>query len=511
MEWTRILPALLPRVTVLPAHLAPERDPTMSLIRRFSAPHPRMRTPRAVPPEPKPRDDVLTLVHRATFGYTALDYARGRSLGFDGWRDEQLDPLSIDDSVLEAELLAYPTRTLSAAELMTTYPQSMNGDRFVKDSLRLLQIIRAFGSKRQLFERVVDFWTDHFNIDGEEDVLRYLKTVDDREVVRTHALGSFRDLLGASAKSGAMLVYLDNYVNGGGSPNENYARELLELHTLGVDGGYTETDVVEVARCLTGWTIFDLGGPNAGEFRFDASLHDDGAKIVLGVAIPAGGGQQDGETVLDILAAHPSTRLHIARKLCARFLVDSPPQLTVDRVAQQFAQSSGDVSETLRAVLSLESFNETRIWTAHKLKRPLHLAVSSLRSTGGTITDPRGLRNELRFMGQLPFAWAAPNGYPDTAEAWGSNLLPRWSFVSKLLDDEVDGAEVSNAAISALFASAPTGRAALTLNARLTGGRMSRVDIQAVQDFMDGQPTMSPTVAREAVALALSLPSTQWT
>ena len=469
-----------------------------------------MRASMASPPPLKRRDDALTLVHRATFGYTEQEYLRARSLGFEGWRDEQLDPLTIDDSDLDAELLAYPTRTMSAAELMSAYPQSANGDRFVKDSLRLLQIVRAFLSKRQLFERVVEFWTDHFNVDGEEDVLRYLKTVDDREVTRAHALGSFRDLLGASAKSGAMLVYLDNYVNDGASPNENYARELLELHTLGVDGGYTETDVVEVARCLTGWTVHDLNGPNAGEFRFDASRHDDDAKVVLGVPIPAGGGQQDGEMVLDLLAVHPSTRVHIARKLCARFLDDDPPQVTIDRVAQRFASTGGDIAETMRAVLSHRSFTETQVWNAKKLKRPLHLLVSCLRSTGGTVSDPRGLRNELRFMGQLPFAWAAPDGYPDTLEAWGSNLLSRWTFVSKLLESDVDGAEIPNAAVTALVASAPSNGFAFALNLRITGGRMSRVDVRAVQDFIDGQPALNPTVAREAIALALSLPSTQW-
>ncbi len=494
----------------MPAHLALERDPTMPRNRRFSGPQSHTRVAQVPPRGSSQRDDLLALVHRATFGYTANEHARARSLGFEGWRDEQLDPLTIDDSTLDAELLSYPTRTLSAAELIATYPPQNNGDRVVKDSLRLLQIVRAFGSKRQLFERVVDFWTDHFSIDGEADGLRYLKTVDDREVVRTHALGSFRDLLGASAKSGAMLLYLDNYVNAGGSPNENYARELLELHTLGVDGGYTETDVVEVARCMTGWTIFDLASPNAAEFRFDASLHDDGAKVVLGVPIPAGGGQQDGETVLDLIAAHPSTQVHIARKLCARFLVDDPPQVTIDRVAQRFSQTGGDIAEAMRAVLSRESFAECSVWNAPKLKRPLHLVVSSLRSTGGTISDPRGLRNELRFMGQLPFAWAAPNGYPDTLEAWGSNLLSRWSFVSKLLGGDVDGAEVPNAAISALFASVPLARAASALDVRLTGGRMLGTDIQAVQNFIDGQPIMNSTVAREAVALVLSLPSTQW-
>lgn len=478
--------------------------------RRIFGPQSHIHLAQAPPRFSQRRDDILTLVHRATYGYTAEEYARARTLGFEGWRDEQLDPLTIDDSALDAELLSYPTRTLSAAELITTYPPQNNGDRVVKDSLRLLQIIRAFGSKRQLFERVVGFWTDHFSIDGEADGLRYLKTVDDREVVRAHALGSFRDLLGASAKSGAMLLYLDNYVNAGGSPNENYARELLELHTLGVDGGYTETDVVEVARCMTGWTIFDLSSASAGEFRFDPNLHDDGAKVVLGVSIPAGGGIRDGETVLDLIAAHPSTQRHVARKLCARFLVDEPPQVTIDRVAQRFSQTGGDITESMRAVLSPQSFAESKAWNAPKLKRPLHLVASSLRSTGGTITDPRGLRNELRFMGQLPFAWAAPNGYPDTLGAWGSNLLPRWTYISNLLAGDVDGAEVPNAALSALFAAVPLSRAASALNLRLTGGRMTRTDIQAVQDFIDGQPTMNSTVAREAVALALSLPSTQW-
>ncbi|MEO1698036.1 MAG: DUF1800 domain-containing protein [Planctomycetota bacterium] len=457
------------------------------------------------------RDPILALVHRATFGYTTEEHARARSMGFEGWRDEQLAPDAINDSALDAELASFGSLPLTFAQMLSAYPPSSNGDAVVATELRSARILRAVLSRRQLFERVVEFWTDHFNIDGIGSAqLRYLKSVDDREVIRTHALGRFRDLLGASAKSGAMLVYLDNASNVAGAPNENYARELMELHTLGSDGGYSETDVVEVARCLTGWTIRAVGSGAAGTFRFDANTHDDLSKIVLGVPIPPGGGQQDGETVLDLLASHPNTAARIARKMCVFFLDYEPAQTTVDRVAARFLETDGDLRETLREVLSRASFEEIDVWSAKKLRRPMHMALGAVRSTGASVAAAVGLAGELQLMGHAPFTWAAPNGFPDALGAWGTNLLPRWSFASRLTAGGVPGALLPLSSLSQLFAGVPANRRAAQLDRALTGGRMAPADVTELQAFLDAQPTVDVNVAREAVALALSLPSTQW-
>ena len=456
------------------------------------------------------RDEGLALVHRATFGYTENEHARATSMGFTAWRNEQLHPASIDDSQLDSLLGAFPSLSMSAADLVANYPASAGGDLRVARFLRTARVLRAQLSKRQLFERMVEFWTDHFNIDGQDGPLRYLKTVDDREVIRTHALGRFRDLLGASAKSGAMLYYLDNFANQAGAPNENYARELMELHTLGVDGGYSESDVLEVARCFTGWTIMPTGSAAVGTFIFRTFVHDDAAKSVLGTPIAPGGGQQDGETVLDLLAAHPSTADFIARKLCVHFLTYDPPQATVDRVASRFLNTGGDIRATLRAVLSQRSFGEVPLQSANKLKRPLHLAIAAVRATEAVVSATVGLEVPLRLMGHVPYGWPAPNGYPDSIGAWGSNLLSRWSFASELLAGNIEDSVVPNASIGALLGGVAPSAVAATLNQKLTGGRMSEVDLAEIQGFVDGQPTWSIAVAREAVALSLSVPSSQW-
>ncbi|MEM9799981.1 MAG: DUF1800 domain-containing protein [Planctomycetota bacterium] len=459
---------------------------------------------------PARRDDVRTLLHRATFGFTANEFERASSMGYRAWLDEQLDPASIDDSALDARLAGYPTLAMDAETLVATYPQSSGGDVFVAQQLISARIVRAVESRRQLFERVVEFWTDHFNIDGTDGPLRYFKTVDDREVIRRYALGSFRDLLSASTRSAAMLYYLDNYVNSAGAPNENYARELMELHTLGVDGGYTEDDVKEVARCFTGWTFRPAGVPGLGAFLFRPLTHDSGAKTVLGTSLPAGGGIQDGETVIDLLASHPSTAQFLARKLCVYFLTYEPPQVTVDRVAARFTATGGSIAATVREVLATRSYREARIDEYPRLRRPFHMAVGALRSTGATLGNPAPLRGELFLLGHTPFTWPAPNGYPDSLGAWGSNLLPRWSFMSKFFDGQVTGSGISTSALFALIGGVAPAEVAATLDQRLTGGRMSAVDVAEVQGFVDSQPSWNGSVARQAVALALSVPSTQF-
>jgi len=284
---------------------------------------------------------------------------------------------------------------------------------------------------------MVEFWSDHFNIHLVNGLGPTLKPIDDRQVIREHALGNFRDLLHASAKSPAMLFYLDNFFNQAVAPNENYARELMELHTLGVDGGYTEIDVKEVARCFTGWTLRfpdDTGG-DYGEFVYADLIHDKQAKLVLGNNIAANGGQDDGEQVLDILAAHPSTARFIATKLCRRFISDNPPQAAVDAVATAFTISNGDIKDSLRALFASAAFLDQ---ADLKFTRPSEYLAGVVRALAPDTPYPpdNGLfwfyvQNTL---GQLPFYWPTPDGYPDRQDYWASTggLLNRWriSFLS---------------------------------------------------------------------------------
>jgi uncharacterized protein (DUF1800 family) len=375
--------------------------------------------------------------------------------------------------------------------------------------LQASRILRAVYSERQLQEMLVDFWTNHFNIFAGKGADRWLLISYDRDTIRPHTLGTFRDLLQATAESPAMLFYLDNFqsvspnapagrplgqrpsarrrpfadlalrrsVNTGAARqqggdvlmsakresaqaakqqkrpkrgiNENYARELMELHTLGVDGGYTQRDVQEVARCFTGWTINNPRGrglnsrDDAGKFYFNPRLHDDGEKLVLGHRIPAGGGVKDGLLVLDILARHPSTAKFIATKLARRFVTDNPGAQLVERGAAAFTQSGGSIRETLRALISSPEFNSTEAYRA-KIKTPFELAVSAIRTLGGETNGGAGLHQWIAKMGEGLYQYQAPTGYPDTAEDWvnAGSLLERLNFGLALASNRIPGTRV---------------------------------------------------------------------
>jgi uncharacterized protein (DUF1800 family) len=237
------------------------------------------------------------------------------------------------------------------------------------------RIIRAVDSERQLYELMVDFWMNHFNVFAGKGPDRFLIASYERDTIRPNIWGRFEDLLMATAKSPAMLIYLDNARSKRAGVNENYAREIMELHTLGVDGGYTQKDVTELARVLTGWSI---ERPEEGaDFRFRRE-----AKSVLGVNIAAGGGMEEGERMIRLLANHPSTARHIARKLALRFVSDNPPQALIDRVAKRFLETRGDLRETVRAVISSPEFWDSKFYRA-KVKAPFEYSVSAIRAVGG--------------------------------------------------------------------------------------------------------------------------------
>ena len=219
-------------------------------------------------------------------------------------------------------------------------------------------------------------------------------------------------------------------------PNENYARELLELHTLGVNGGYTQQDVMEVARCLSGWTVRGKGRFFKGKVEFDSAAHDDGAKTVLGHEIASGGGENDLDDVLEIVCEHPSTARYLAEKLCVRFIGDEPSAESIEAVAKAFTESDGDIKATLRGVFATREFlTESR---GAKLKKPFELIVSALRATRAEVSSEMALVDYLVRMGHAPFQYPTPDGYPDVASPWTGTLLWRWHFAIALARNEVD-------------------------------------------------------------------------
>ncbi len=380
--------------------------------------------------------------------------------------------------------------------------------------MTVAKMVRATESNRQLNEVMADFWSNHFNIDMRKNACRAYKIADERDVARKYPLAKFRDLLGASAHSAAMLVYLDNAqsqvpqpVNprrerlreaviarqaasgnadamlaqaapkrGAGGVNENYAREIMELHTLGVDGGYTQKDVQEVARCLTGWGV----ARQTGEFQFTARRHDNGAKIVLGHTIPAGGGEKDGELVLDTLASHPATMLHISTKLCQRLVSDNPPASLVDKCVATWKKTDGDIREVVRTIVTSPEFF-SRASYRQKIKSPFEYAVSSARALGGTYdlsggTRPREsglafkagqggaganatrtLTGQVSTMGQPLFQYQAPTGYPEDSRKWVSSgaLISRLNFALALTGGKLNDVTLPASAIPTDMGVAP--------------------------------------------------------
>ena len=384
-----------------------------------------------VPWTPLNEHDFMAL-NRLTFGARVEERARFADIGLQAYVEEQLAFDSINDFDCELQLNPFKTLNMEANELEGISNQlfeNYNHEK-VPNELRQATLLRQLYSKRQLYEVMVEFWSDHFNIFVEKGNCFYLKTVDDREVIRRHTLGSFRDLLWASAHSPAMLVYLDNQANEKSHPNENYARELMELQTLSVDGGYTQQDVMELARCLTGWTVKEHFW--LGEFVFKEDLHDDGTKNVLAKTI-AHAGIKEAEDVLEVLASHPSTARFIATKLTRRFIADEPPQEILEKAMQTFLKTNGDIKSVLRVIL-LDGLP----FAQPKYKRPANFVLSALRMLN-VETDGAAIHDQLLRMGQSYFNWPTPDGYPDHSTAWQGNLMPRWQFAFTLIRDELQG------------------------------------------------------------------------
>lgn len=390
----------------------------------------------------EPLSDDMLLIHalkRITFGATPAMIEKARRVGLDAFIEEQLLPDLIPDDETDKLLEQFTTFSMTPEERFRLDQRGLPVQELIAATL-----LRQWHSERQLFETMVDFWSDHFSIFIGKNACRVLKTDDDLKAIRPNTLGKFRDLLYASAHSPAMLVYLDQAESRGEAPNENYARELMELHTIGVESGYSHHDVEEVARAFTGWTV---SGPRQrvrefGSFYFNPQIHDNGEKYVLGMMIHPGG-ENEGMMILDMLAAHSSAAQFISRKLARRFVSDSPPQSLVDSLAQVFTQTDGDIRELLRALFRSESFKTS---AGQKFKRPLDFFISALRVSGATIVrrGTRGLQEHLRLLGHVPFTWQPPDGFPDKEEYWAttSGLLDRWNFGMLLVSNQIRGVEV---------------------------------------------------------------------
>lgn len=383
------------------------------------------------PPGGDTRHPIAHLLNRAAYGPRPGQIEEVERMGRERWIDAQLDYKTIDDTRLDFRLRRYDSLKFLTRDLI-----DFKGDaEYITGELAAATIVRATFSHRQLYEVMVGFWSDHFNIYNFKQKTEFLKTVDDRDVIRPHALGRFRNMLRASAHSPAMLFYLDNVVNERSHPNENYAREIMELHTLGVDGGYTEDDIKEVARCFTGWTISD----RTGEFTFNDDWHDYGKKVVLGQEIyNPDDGKQDGEDVINLLAAHPSTPRYVCTKLVRRFIADDPPLQIVDACVAAWEASDGDIKAVMRTLLNHPDFDQA----PPKFKRPFELLISILRATNANYDGNFDLVDRLAQMGHRPFGWTTPDGYPDVEYLWSNNLFRYWQLELDAAQNNLPGVDI---------------------------------------------------------------------
>jgi uncharacterized protein (DUF1800 family) len=440
---------------------------------------------------------VGRLVRRVTMGATAADMGKAAELGWQGYLNWQLNYTRIDDEASESVVRTkYPLMFQTSDQLGQLTDQGT-----VYTQLRESTIYRAAFSQRQLYQRMVEFWTDHFNQDL--DKVGYLYVADLRDVVRKHALGKFPDMVRASAHSASMMAYLDQNVSRNTSPNQNYARELLELHTVGVDNGYTQDDVASLSRVLTGWTI-----QGRGNFVFNPNIHDRTAKTVMGVNIPAApstqgaAGIQEGETILDMLVVHPNTARYISWKMLRWLLDPEPTEDQIKTVAAVYMATGGDIKAMIRVIL-----NDTWLPAAPmKMKRPYHYLVSALRSAKPTVVSLTTMIGQLNSLGHQLFAWDTPDGYPDQVEYWAGNIVPRWNFASTF---SALNSTTTMAVDTTLYRAGSTAAAIDMLDSNFFGGEMPAVTRTALLAHA-GTTALTDARMRELMSLAISSNAFQW-
>ncbi len=444
-------------------------------------------------------DPSLRLARRISMGLTDAEATRAKSMGYSQYLDYHLAADAIDDSAVDSYV---STNFPLLAGSVTTIYNADNG--VLQNQITYATMYRSAFSARSLKERLVEFWSDHFNIAYSK--VGYLKVIDDRDVIRANAMTTFPQLLKASAHSAAMLAYLDQTTSTKAAPNQNYAREIMELHTLGVNGGYTQTDVAELSRVLTGWTI-----AGRGTFTFNPAIHDFGAKTVIGQTIPAASSatgaaaQQEGEMMLNVLVAHPSTATFISTKMLKYFLRYDPSPAQIAEVAAVYTSTGGDIAQMMRTVLSQQN-----LMAAPALfKRPYHMIVSTLRalSPNVTVANIAGIAGQINAAGQYPFTWQTPDGFPTKLEYWSGNMLPRWnaaSFVSNqnsAANIKFDVAPIMTPAVPAAIVS--------QIDRFIFGGEMTQRLRDELTTYVSVAPT-SATRVRETIALALSSSSFQY-
>jgi uncharacterized protein (DUF1800 family) len=502
----------------------------------------------------------IHFLQRTSWGPRQADVEHFNNIGRAAWLDEQFTMSPAEEAELEAEInYRWPTVNYSGCKLA-----QLKDDGRVMRELRQATLFRRVFSRRQLHEVMVDFWTDHFSIYHGDGIARHMKTVDDREVIRANALGNFKTMLQASARSPAMLEFLDNRLSSNNSPNENYARELLELHTLGVSGGYSEEDIANTARAFTGWTIQNQEDDQLcltdshRSFLFDAGRHDQDAKTVLGHNLAAGRGIEDGDDVLSILVEHLATRGFIARKLYRRFVSDSAPSdALIESITTAWGRG-GDITAMLQVLLNSPEFLSAQ---DDKLSRPQESAIALVRSLEPTMDGDislsdllnaaaipdlysmSGLANidalpKVNFTqleplnidlsesyegpnteamisraGHVPFQWPSPDGYPDDENFWASvnGLLERWRFAIQVAGQKrADG--LSNAAWAA--AQAEDREVALDnirqrlLKRDVDEGLRSRI-LSTAGITANGEPNNDEQFWRRAMALLIISPYAQ--
>lgn len=443
---------------------------------------------------------------RLAYGPRPDSIERASSMGLERWVERQLEPAA--DPGVEGRLASFRTLGYSLAQANALYDGDPRSLALATQEFVSAHFVRAAHAENQLTEVLTEFWFNHFNVHAGDALVRIGLTRYELDAIRPHALGRFRDLLGAVAGSWSMMAYLDNYLSSARSINENYARELMELHTMGVDGGYSQRDVEEVARAFTGWGI----DRRAGSFVFRGPAHDNGAKTVLGQRLPAGQGQKDGFDVLDILARHPSTARFIATKLCRRFVSDDPPDALVARCAETFSDTSGDIAEVMRTLVASGDFwNEA--FGSGKIKTPHEYVISVLRAVGAEVTNARSLSDAragegLSAMGQPTYFALDPTGWSDRGADWipnpGSHLA-RMNFALALMSQTLPGVTVDVRALVGNADANDAEAATAALNERIFGGMLPADAVTACRSVTrSGLPA-----SLKAVGLALASPAFQ--
>jgi uncharacterized protein (DUF1800 family) len=375
---------------------------------------------------------VMHVVNRLSFGARPGDYEQVQAMGVDRYIQSQLNPAQIPEPpTLTAQLATLPSLSIDAGSMVQLFrtpkdpanPNAKNealittGRDILKDATAA-RLWRAIDSPRQLEEVMVDFWFNHFNVHSGKGRTKIWLNSYEQTAIRPYALGKFRDLLTATVRHPAMLYYLDNWQNTAKGLNENYARELMELHTLGVDGGYTQADVTTLAKVFTGWGLapYNAESPIASGFRFDKNRHDNTSRVFLGQPLTQKG-EAEGTEVLGILATHPSTAKFISFKLAQYFVSDQPPQSLVDRLQKRFLATDGNIRQVLQTLFASPEFRDPQIYQ-RKYKTPYQYVISAVRATGETPLNPGPLSSTLQQLSMPIYGCPTPDGYKQVETNW---------------------------------------------------------------------------------------------